>query len=107
MLLSPFLTLWVLAGLARATANKEYCVACKAVETAISSASNVYYPGENEQLPLWEGGANTWTGDPSYVEGKYHFYASSEQDPACVVEPGTPEDVGKIVRPPSILRRPR
>jgi hypothetical protein len=51
MLLSPFLTVSVLAGLALATANKEYCAACKAVETAISSASKVYYPGENEQQP--------------------------------------------------------
>jgi hypothetical protein len=35
-----------------------------------------------------------------YIKGKSHFVASSEQDPACVVEPGTPEDVGKIVRTP-------
>ena len=42
---------------------------------------------------------HAWTeGDTSYDVGKYHFAASSEQDPACVVEPGTSEDVGKIVR---------
>ena len=50
MLLSPFLTVPVLAGLALATTNEEYCAACKAVETAISSASKVYYPGGHEQL---------------------------------------------------------
>lgn len=33
-----------------------------------------------------------------YAKGKYHFAPSSEEDPACVVEPGTPEDVGRIVR---------
>ena len=33
-----------------------------------------------------------------YSRGKYHYAASSEENPACVVEPGTPEDVGKIVR---------
>ena len=106
MRLSPFLTILALVGLTLATPNEEYCAACKAVETAISDASNVYYPGRYEQLSSWYGGANARIGDPSYVEGKYHFYASSEQDPACVVEPGTPEDVGEIVRPPTILRRP-
>jgi hypothetical protein len=107
MRLSPFLTILALAVLALATTNEEYCAACKAVETAISNASSVYYPGGDEQSPPWCGEANERTGDPSYVEGKYHFYASSEQDPACVVEPGTPEDVGEIVRPLTILRRPR
>ena len=53
MLLSRFLTISVLAGLASATADKEYRSACKAVEAAISNASKVYYPGEYyyEQLP--------------------------------------------------------
>jgi hypothetical protein len=53
MLLNPFLTVSALVGLALAANNEEYCAACKAVETAISNASNVYYPGGNEQLPLW------------------------------------------------------
>ena len=43
--------------------------------------------------------ADAWTGDPSFADGIYHFAASSEEIPACVVEPGTPEDLGKIVRP--------
>ena len=105
MFLSPFLTVSALAGLALATTNEEYCAACKAVETAISNATNIYYPGEDKQLPPWCGGANAWTGDPLYIKGKSHFVASSEQDPACVVEPGTPEDVGEIVRPSNILHR--
>ena len=107
MLLGPFLTVSALAGLALATTNEEYCAACKAVETVISNASKVYYPGENEQLLRSRGGVNVRTGDPLYIKGKYHFVASSEQIPACVVEPGTPEDAGEIVRPSGILRCPR
>ena len=53
MLLSPFLTVSALVGVALATTNDAYCAACKVVETAISNASKVYYPGENEQLLWW------------------------------------------------------
>jgi hypothetical protein len=53
MLLSLFLTVSALAGLALATTNEEYCAACKVVETAISNASKVYYPGKSEQLLRW------------------------------------------------------
>ena len=42
--------------------------------------------------------AHTWTGDPLYTTGEYHYSTSSQQSSACVVEPGTPEDVGKTVR---------
>ena len=69
MVFSSFLIISVFTGLALATVNEEYCVACeavqtvmssagygvacKAVETVISNASKVYYPGGNEQLPRW------------------------------------------------------
>jgi hypothetical protein len=53
MLLSPFLTVLVIVGFALATTNEEYCAACKAVETAITNASKVYYPGEHERLRRW------------------------------------------------------
>jgi len=46
-----------------------------------------------------EAGTHMLSGNPQYTEGEHHFSASSQQDPTCVVEPGTPEDVGKIVRP--------
>jgi len=58
---------------------------------------------------------HAWTGNPLYAKGESNFFASSQQSPACVVEPGTPEDVGRIVRSsrsviwhrvPSSLRRP-
>jgi len=57
-------------------------------------------------------GAHSWTGDPLYAKGKYHFAPSSQEDPACVVEPGTPEDTGEVVRSfrsasSGILRRSR
>ena len=51
MLLNHFLTVSALAGLALATTNEEYHAACKTVETTISDASKVYYPGEHDQLP--------------------------------------------------------
>jgi hypothetical protein len=53
MLLSPFLTVSALVGVALATTNDDYCAACKVVETAISNASKVYYPGKSEQLLRW------------------------------------------------------
>ena len=97
-MLSRFLTIFPLAGLAFATTGKDYRSACQAVETTISDTSKVYYPGEWSDYRCGETGAHVWAGDPQYIEGEYHFDASSQQDSACVVEPGTPEDVGKIVR---------
>ena len=44
-MLSRFLTIPALAGLAFGTTGKEYLLACKAVERVISNASEVYYPG--------------------------------------------------------------
>ena len=48
VILSRFLTIFPLAGLAFATVREEYLPACHAVEAAISNASNVYYSGEYE-----------------------------------------------------------
>ena len=67
------------------------------------TASN-YYSGKV--------GPHAWTGNPLYTKGQYHFIASSQESPACVVEPGTPDDVGKIVRSfrsvsSNTLRHPR
>ena len=39
-----------------------------------------------------------WTGSPDYAIGIYHFSTSSQENSTCVVEPGTPEDLGKVVR---------
>jgi len=55
-MLSRLLTISALTGLGFHTIGNEYRQACKAVETAISNASNVYYPGEHdcEQLLQWQ-----------------------------------------------------
>jgi len=45
-MLSRLLTVLALTGLGFAAIDDEYRSACKAVEAAISNASNVYYPGE-------------------------------------------------------------
>ncbi|KAK7448814.1 hypothetical protein VKT23_013544 [Stygiomarasmius scandens] len=53
---------------------------CHQIEDSISDASDVYYPG---QL--------------LYFKGVGHYMTSSSQHSACVVEPGTAEDVGVIL----------
>ena len=50
MVLSPFLTVSALAGLALAATSKDCHAACKAVEIVISNESNVYYPGEKRAV---------------------------------------------------------
>jgi hypothetical protein len=47
MRLSPFLTVSALVDPVLAT-TKDYYTTCKAVETVISNASEVYYPGGHE-----------------------------------------------------------
>jgi len=47
-MLNCLLTILALTGLGSATAGIEYRPACEAVEVAISHASRVYYPGEND-----------------------------------------------------------
>jgi len=47
-MLNLLLTILALTGLGSATTGDEYRLACKAVEAAISNASNVYYPGEHD-----------------------------------------------------------
>ncbi|KAH9475869.1 putative FAD-linked oxidoreductase [Psilocybe cubensis] len=60
---------------------------CIQISKAISSASGVFHPG-----------------DPLYDKGIFHYAISSSQNATCVVEPGTPADVGKIL---TILGRTR
>lgn len=38
-----------------------------------------------------------YKGDPLYEKGVYHYAISSTQRSKCVVEAGTPSDVGKAV----------
>jgi len=48
MLLDPFLTILPLVGQTFITNGGRYFPACRMVQTAISKASRVYYPGEYE-----------------------------------------------------------
>jgi len=45
-MLTGVLTVLALTGLGLAAIGDEFRLACKAVEAAISNASDVYYPGE-------------------------------------------------------------
>ncbi|KAH9931579.1 FAD-binding domain-containing protein [Fomitopsis serialis] len=54
---------------------------CGEIASAVSSASEVFYP-----LELY------------YTEDNYHWAQSSSQVSACTVEPGTAEDVGAILQ---------
>ncbi|KAF8337005.1 FAD-binding domain-containing protein [Cantharellus anzutake] len=54
---------------------------CLAIQQAISNASSVYYPS-----------------DPHYSQDIWHFMSSSVQYPKCTVEPGTVDDVSKIMK---------
>lgn len=53
---------------------------CVAIENVISNASSVYYPLER-----------------AYMNGIYHHTSSSVQYSRCTVEPGTVDDVSKIM----------
>ncbi|KAF9648761.1 FAD-binding domain-containing protein [Thelephora ganbajun] len=88
-MLSRFLTVSTLATLAFAATGSEYHAACEAVEATVSNASKVYYPG-----------------NLLYTKGIYHPTASSQESPACVVEPGTPEDVGRILNVINAMKTP-
>ncbi|KAI0061079.1 FAD-binding domain-containing protein [Artomyces pyxidatus] len=63
------------------TRRSDYLSTCQAIANAISSASEVYYP-----LSI------------QYTADNAHWAASSSAASACSVEPGTPADVGKIIK---------
>ena len=46
IMLNRFLAVSAFVGLASATPNSDYLAACRAVEAAISTASDIYYSGE-------------------------------------------------------------
>ncbi|KAI9438126.1 FAD-binding domain-containing protein [Lactarius indigo] len=62
---------------------------CKMIEQTISSASQVFY-----------------LGSPEFEAGISHWANSSSQVSACSVEPGTPQDVGLILRELASTRTP-
>ncbi|KAL5514573.1 hypothetical protein ACEPAG_1889 [Sanghuangporus baumii] len=65
----------------RSTESLQYVPICRDIEGVISDASDVFYPLQSD-----------------YTTGIEHWASSSTQDSACSVEPGTAEDVGKILQ---------
>ncbi|KAK7033696.1 hypothetical protein VNI00_012696 [Paramarasmius palmivorus] len=80
-ILSRILISTVLASsLVSAAPIDGYAETCKEIESKISAASAVAYPGSDQ-----------------YAQDIHHPYASSAQDSACTVQPGTPEDAALIL----------
>lgn len=85
--------------------NSEKCgdpavAVCRQIEGAISSASDVYWPGDSE-THLFTVKRHLLTRKLAafeYEQDIGHYALSSTQMAACSVEPGSPEDVGTIVR---------
>ncbi|KAK4182739.1 hypothetical protein QBC35DRAFT_546045 [Podospora australis] len=67
-----------------ATFNTAYKPTCTEIETIgnLSSASNVIWPVQAV----------------SYSQATKHWFLSSDQNPSCVIEPATPEDISKILQ---------
>ncbi|KAF5346348.1 hypothetical protein D9758_011479 [Tetrapyrgos nigripes] len=77
------LTPSALAGIPRASTplySRSYLDVCQQIESTVSNASDVYFPGQVH-----------------YAQGIKHYMVTNTQLSACVVEPGTAEDVGKIL----------
>lgn len=70
---------------------------CIQISKAVSSASGVFHPGNYKRNSPSTKAGTILTGDPLYDKGIFHYAISSSQNATCVVEPGTPVDVGKIV----------
>ncbi|KAF9496441.1 FAD-binding domain-containing protein [Pleurotus eryngii] len=91
-LFARFATLCTLAALACGLPSLEARgpdPICKQIEDSVSSASDVYYPGQIR-----------------YSQGIEHWASSSTQHAKCVVEPGTPEDVATTLQIVGSTRTP-
>ena len=80
---------------------------CDQIAIAISGASQVSFPRKRVILSFGLRHSNLM-GDqaaPEYLLGMAHVSASSSEVSACSVEPGSTEDVRKIVRHPDLLHQ--
>ncbi|KAI0060857.1 FAD-binding domain-containing protein [Artomyces pyxidatus] len=92
-----FLVFVSFAGLSNGLSDTEeltsttlaYLSTCKAISAVISDASDVYYPPSSQ-----------------YAADILHWSVASMANSTCSVEPGTPEDVGKILRVLASTRTP-
>ncbi|GJE93063.1 FAD dependent oxidoreductase [Phanerochaete sordida] len=71
----------LLAGSACANAGLNVTTTCHLIAKAISNKSAVFWPGS-----------------PSYTQDNLHWATSSSDVSTCSVEPGTAQDVGKILQ---------
>lgn len=111
--MATLVCLLALSSLAAGVSASPYLSICAQIAAAISSQSEVFYPGKYRELgrPV-EYIFNSClvslsiSLDPlsiydSYADANSHWMSSSSQLSACAVEPGTPADVGVIVRLPA------
>lgn len=83
--------------------NSEKCddpvvAVCRQIEGAISSASDVYWPGETHLFTVKRHLLTRKLAAFEYEQDIGHYALSSTQMATCSVEPGSPEDVGTFVR---------
>ena len=89
-------------------ANRD--ITCEKIAMAISSKSQVFYPGELRVLHLYRASLidSVVLGSQEFNFDISHWANTSSQVPVCSVEPGTPDDVGltvNLVLPPSTNHR--
>ena len=72
---------------------------CDQITAAISRASQVFYPRERfiPSFGLWYSNLMNNQANPEYLLDIFHASTSSTQASVCSVEPGSTEDVAKIV----------
>ena len=84
--------------------NREPEVTCEKIAKAISSKSQVFYPGERAPYLSCTTHDSEVLGSQGFKFDISHWANTSSQVPVCSVEPGTPDDVGLTVNltlPPS------
>jgi hypothetical protein len=86
-----------------------YKATCEMIAQSISSASQVFYPGEPQVIGLRFSSHI----DPGFLDSQEfeidisHWASSSSQVPVCSVEPGTSDDVASIVNLVPLPTHPR
>ena len=97
----------VLGLLATAHNSSDPMHTCDQIAAAISCVSQVFFPRERVILPFCLRYSNLVGNQatPEYLLDMSHASASSSEASVCSVEPGSAEDVSKIVSARSILIR--
>ena len=78
-------------------ASSSFRGTCHQITKAISDASRVFFPRELSITTLVVLLADSDQASPQYVSDIFHAATSSSEESACSVEPGTADDVSKIV----------